>query len=83
VHQFVKIIDDMLVLSNSAGLVCISLREIRMTDLSNEMLSMNHVKFKLKITLKFAAATQVTKRITEFFQKPVMIYLDGSQYFDL
>ena len=61
----VKIRDHMLVLSNSAGLICISLCQIQMTDLSNEMLSMNHGKFKFKIILKFAAATEVTKRITK------------------
>jgi hypothetical protein len=48
-----------------------------MTHLSNEMLSMKHVKFKFHIRLKFAAATQVTKRMTKFVQKHVMIYLDG------
>jgi hypothetical protein len=47
-----------------------------MRDLSNEMLCMKHVKFKFKIRLKFAAATQVIKRITKFVQKQVMINLD-------
>ena len=47
------------------------------------MLSMKHVRFKFKVRLKFAAATQVIKRTTKFVQKQVMIYLDCSQYFNL
>jgi len=66
-----------------ASLVCISLCEIHMTDLNNEMLSMKHVKFKFWMRLKFAAATQVIKRTTKFVQKQVMIYLDCSKYFNL
>jgi hypothetical protein len=61
----------------------ISLCEVQMTDLSSAVLSMKHDKFKLNIRLKFAAAIQVIKRITKFVQKQVMIYLDGSQYFNL
>jgi len=47
------------------------------------MLSMRHVKLKFKFRLKFAAGTQVVKRITKLVQKHVMIYLDSSQYFNL